>query len=136
MLGKLVVVAVAMFFRLSPVLRGAAVGMALFSVYHLFFVLPIMAHAGRFYAPMAPMLTLLAAFAAEAIVERIRLYRWSAWIGMAAVPVVVAMLAHHWLPASNPVTTAGRTRASIGTTTVRLTPGRSNQTIARCSTRR
>jgi len=90
----LALIALAMFSRLSPVLRGAALGMAAFSAYHLFFVVPIMAHAGRFYAPMVPVLTLLAASAAEAIVERIRQRRWSAWIGIAAVVAIGGLLAH------------------------------------------
>lgn len=55
---------------LSPALRGAGLGMLAFGIYHCFFVLPIMGYFGRFFAPMLPVLSLLALHAVEAVFRR------------------------------------------------------------------
>ncbi|MGE0660541.1 MAG: hypothetical protein AB7F36_11055 [Reyranellaceae bacterium] len=61
------------FTRLSPVLRGAALGMLAYVAYHLFLVLPIMGYFGRFYAPALPVLSLLALVVVEALLRHSRL---------------------------------------------------------------
>jgi hypothetical protein len=62
--------ALALFRSLSPVLRGAALGMLAFALYHCFFVLPIMGYFGRFFAPLLPVLSLLALHAIEIVFRR------------------------------------------------------------------
>ncbi len=59
-----------LFPSLSPVLRGAALGMLAFVLYHCLLVLPIMGYFGRFFAPMLPVLTLLALHATEMVLRR------------------------------------------------------------------
>ena len=63
-------IALALFPRLSPALRGAALGMLAFVLYHGFFVLPIMGYFGRFFAPMLPVLSLLALQSIEIVFRR------------------------------------------------------------------
>jgi hypothetical protein len=47
--------------RLSSALKGAVVGVFAFTIYHLYFVVPLMGELGRYYAPMMPIVYLLAA---------------------------------------------------------------------------
>jgi hypothetical protein len=61
--------ALLLFRRLSAVMQGAAIGMLAFTIYHLFFVLPVMGFLGRFFAPIVPVLTLLAVPTIEAILR-------------------------------------------------------------------
>jgi hypothetical protein len=85
-----------LFFRLPPVLQGAALGMLAFTVYHAFFVLPVMGFSGRFYVPMLPVLALLATPAIEGILRHsgllsgLRNMRASGWLLLAGLAVLVA----------------------------------------------
>ncbi|MEO8559157.1 MAG: hypothetical protein ABI439_08860 [Rhodospirillales bacterium] len=69
----LCVVALLLWPRLPPALRGAILGVAIFGLYHFFAILPIMAGYGRFYAPAAPVIVVTALLAVELIVRRSRL---------------------------------------------------------------
>lgn len=69
----LAVAALLGFTRLSPVLRGATLGMLAYVAYHLFLVLPIMGYFGRFYAPALPVLSLLALVVVEGLLRHSRL---------------------------------------------------------------
>jgi hypothetical protein len=65
----LALAALLLFRRLPAIMQGAALGTVAFAIYHLFFVLPVMGHLGRFFAPMLPVVTLLAAGPIEAILR-------------------------------------------------------------------
>jgi hypothetical protein len=72
--------ALLLFSRLSPVMRGAALGVLVFTLYHLLFVLPVMGFLGRFFAPVVPVLALLAAPTIETILRQSGVL--SGWRGM------------------------------------------------------
>lgn len=67
---------IAMFARLPPVLRGAILGATALVVYHLTLVFPISGDYGRFYAPVVPVVVLLAASAVEWILQWSRSPGW------------------------------------------------------------
>jgi len=97
----LALAALAMFRSLSPVLRGAALGMLVFVLYHGFFVLPIMGYFGRFYAPMLPVLSLLAMHAVEIVFRRIAIadgFRGIGAIGVLIVAGLVLLTAYKLAP--------------------------------------
>jgi hypothetical protein len=127
----LAIAALVYFFRLSPVLQGATIGMFVFLAYHMFFVLPIMGYFGRFLAPMLVVLSLLAAGPIEAIVRHSGLAGGVRKVGFAGVlllcglalllthkifPTAVRVAAYHW-PGANldlSLSTSERAIARVG----------------------
>ncbi|MGE0151381.1 MAG: hypothetical protein AB7R90_02100 [Reyranellaceae bacterium] len=93
--------ALGFFFRLSPVMRGAALGMLAFFAYHHFAVLPVMGYFGRFLAPALPVLALLAAGTIEAILRRSGLARGLRAVGLAGALLLAGLallMAHKVVP--------------------------------------
>lgn len=90
-----------LFPSLSPVLRGAALGMLAFVLYHCLLVLPIMGYFGRFFAPMLPVLTLLALHAAEMVLRRAGLPAAPRRIGLGGIALLAGLallVAHKAVP--------------------------------------
>lgn len=91
-----------LFPSLSPVLRGAALGMLAFALYHCFLVLPIMGYFGRFFAPLLPVLTLLALHVVEMLLRRAGLPaagpRGLTLAGIALLAGLALLVAHKTVP--------------------------------------
>lgn len=87
----LALAALFLFRRLSPVLRGAVLGAAVFIVYHLFVVVPIMGYFGRYHAPILPILALLAARTIEAILAESRIVHGFRAVTLAGAAMLAGM---------------------------------------------
>ncbi len=99
--------ALALFPRLSPALRGAALGMLAFALYHCLFVLPIMGYFGRFFAPMLPVLSLLALQAIEVVFRRSGVadgFRGATMVGIALLAGLGLLTAYKVVPTAVRVT--------------------------------